>query len=369
MKLSRPLSLLAFTLVALACLVPSPALAQRKPGYSVVRLAVPGALARSTEASDFNNRANVVGTYHNADDLRCGFHYDQATGLYTSLGCLVSAQAINQNDAIVGHDELSGWGLYWSSPTVAAPKVLPPFPGHSDSRAYAINNAGIIVGVSLNPIPVPTADSRAVVAWYVNAAGTVLGPVELPTLNVDIIGRAFDLTEAVAGVTTVVGMSAADVGAYSQPVSWNVTVAADVLTVTGPAQFVGTYFLAEAYGVNNFGDAVGVAAFAAGSGAAPFLRRAGQSVEPLPMLPKASTGLATSLNDAGRIVGFQTIFQKGQGMLQRAVLWTSSTAVVDLNSQVLLGPSENLDYAFDINSRGDILARINGNTPCLLIAK
>ena len=197
--------------------------------------------------------------------------------------------------------------------------------------------------------------------------------MELPALTGHILGRAFDLTEAVAvagaGVTTVVGMSAADVGAYSQPVSWNVMVAADVLTVTGPAQFVGTYFLAEAYGVNKFGDAVGVVDWTGGSGAAPFLRQTGASLAPLPMLPKASTGLATSINDAGRIVGFQTIFQKGQGALNRAVLWTSSTAVVDLNSQVSLGSSEKLDYAFDINTRGDILARINGNTPCLLIAK
>lgn len=367
MNLSRPLSLLAASLVALTCLVPSSVQAQKKPGYSVVRLAFPGAVARTTEAFKFNDRANVVGKYRDVGDLPCGFHYDRATGAYTSLGVMTSAEGINQQDALVGFDELFGCGLYWSSPA-AAPKLLPPLSGHTHSRAHAINNSGIIVGASYIPEDPPvTPGYRAIVAWYVNA-GTVSAPVELPFLTGDLVGRAFDLTEAVAGITTVVGIS--QPGLWDpMPLSWNVAVGESRLVVTGPALFAGNYFLAEARGVNKFGDAVGMVAWAEGSGAAPFVRPIGDSMIPLPMLPKASTGHATSINDAGQIVGFQIIFQKGQGALQRAVLWTSSSAVVDLNSQVSLGSSEKLEYAFDINSRGDILARINGNTPCLLIAK
>ena len=360
--------LTALLLGLLSCAVTtSPLQAQGKGGgYSAVRLAFPGAATRSTTALKLNDRANVVGTYRDAGNLTCGFHYDQATGSYTSLGVLVSAEGINQQDAMVGYDEFVGRGLYWSSPT-AVPIPLPPLPGHTHSRAHAINSAGIIVGASYIPEDPPTTPGyRAVVAWYVNATGSVLGPVELPFLTGDLVGRANDLTEAVAGVTSVVGASGLN---DSLPVFWSVTVAESGLVVTGPALFGGNYFLAEARGVNNFGDAVGMVAWAADSAAAPFLRRAGQFMVPLPMLPKAVSGLATSINDAGRIVGFQSIFQKGQGMQSRAVLWTNSTTVVDLNSQVSLGSSETLDYAIDINRRGDILARINGNTPCLLIAK
>ena len=359
-----------FVVVAATILSSMTASAQGNKGgsYSLVRLAFPGAAIRSTVALKLNDRANVAGTYRDASNLTCGFHYDKTTASYTSLGVMVSAEGINQEDAMVGYDEFFGRGLYWSSPT-AAPKSLPPLIGHTHSRAHAINTAGIIVGASYIPEDPPvTPGYRAIVAWQINAAGSVSDPVVLPFLTGDLVGRAFDLTEAVAGVTTVVGMS--QPGLYDPlPLSWTVTIAESGLVVIGPDLFAGNYFLAEPHGVNRFGNAVGMVAWAEGSGAAPFLRLTGNSMTPLSMLPKATTGSATSINDAGKVVGYQTIFQKGQGALQRAVLWTSSTAVVDLNSQVSLGSSEKLDYAFDINSRGDILARINGNTPCLLIAK
>ena len=286
---------------------------------------------------------------------------------------MATARGINQQDAIVGSDEFMGRGLYWSSPT-AAPNVLPPLAGHTYSRAVAINNARIIVGESYIPEDNPvTPGFRAVVAWYINAAGAVEGPVELPFLIGDIAGLASDLTETVGGVTVVVGASgdgASGTGEYPLPVSWTVTIAESGLAVTGPDQFGGTYSQGDARRVNNYGDAVGMASFGGGP-ARPYLRRAGQSIASLPLLSTGVSGIAQSINDAGRIVGTQWVSKKGSVTVSsRAVLWTNSTTVVDLNSQVSLGKSEVLDYAFDINTRGDILARLNiGNTPCLLRAK
>ena len=57
---------------------------------------------------------------------------------------------MNQNDQIVGVDILWNVGRYWSSPTAASIPLL-PLPGHTHSKAYAINNAGIIVRNVLYP--------------------------------------------------------------------------------------------------------------------------------------------------------------------------------------------------------------------------
>ncbi len=346
--------------------------------YSLVRLAYPG--ATSTQAVQLNDRANVVGTYRDADNVSYGFHYDFASGAYTSLGALVSAQGINQLDNIVGHNPTAGFTGAHPLPHLS---YLPPLAGHTHSTAAAINNSKLIVGQSYIPEDNPdTPGFRAIVAWYVDADNNVVGPVELPFLNGDIAGRVSDLTEAidVDGITftSVVGtsgnhLSGADV--WPQPVSWTVMMAEGTLTVAGPAVFPGSYFLAEAYGVNNLGDAVGMVALQEGSPASPFLRIAGQPLGSLPLLPNTEgAGIATSINDAGEIVGHQTLWFTHRTNETRAVLWTNSTTVVDLNSQVKLGRGEKLETALDINNRtprGDILAILDPyySTPCLLIAK
>ena len=338
--------------------------------YNLVRLAYPGAI--STEALQLNDSANVAGTYRDADNVPCGFHYDLASGAYTSLGVMTSARGINQQDAIVGQDELVGCGLYWDAPT-SEPIVLPPLLPHTHSKAVAVNDARIIIGESYTPST--TFGNNTLVAWYVRADDSVMGPVPLPFLAGDIAGRVANLTEeTVAGVTLVVGTSSTVVDSteYPQPVSWTVTRTDSGLTVTGPAVFAGSYFVADAYGVNNLGDAVGMAAIQEGSAASPFQRLAGQPLGSLPLLSTTATGYATSINDAGQVVGQQVSYPRGKGAEFRAVLWTNSTTVLDLNSQVSLSRGETLDRAADINHhapRGDILARINGNTPCLLIAK
>jgi len=337
------------------------------PTYQVVRLVFPGAAERTTWAYDLNDRGNVVGEFEDAGGSRYGFQYERATNIYQSLGVDTTASGINQLDEIVGTDEIGNVGLYWSSPgAVAVP--LWPLAGHTHSRAVALNDAGIIIGSSFIPEDAPvTPGFRAVVAWYVNPQGTVSDPVELPYLAADIAGAATDLTEAVNGVTTVIGASgAAD---SSLPVSWSITVDGDGITVTGPVAFDGVYFLAQPWNINNSGDAVGRAAFAEGAPGMPFLRRAGQPVLPLPLVSNAYSGSATDINDAGRIVGGQGVTVKSQGAVTRAVLWPTPTTVVDLNNLVSLGRSESLTWSLRINGAGEILAFINGGTPCLLIPR
>ena len=95
---------------------------------------------------------------------------------------LTSAQGINQQDAIVGQDELVGCGLYWDAPN-AVPIVLPPLPPYTHSKAWRVNDARIIIGESYNPSP--TFGDKTLVAWYVRADGDdrVVGPVPLPFLD------------------------------------------------------------------------------------------------------------------------------------------------------------------------------------------
>lgn len=370
-----------FFLTLAVCLSCLPASLARPPSrggggarFTLVRLAVPGSGAYSTAAYALNDHANVVGEFRDAENVPSGFYYNDASGDYVSLGELRVAGDINHLDNIVGHTLVSytngqeeflipGRGLYWSSPS-APPILLSPLGGHTNSTAVAINGDKIIVGESYIPEDSPvTPGRRAIVAWYVNDQGAVTEPLVLPLLPNDVVGRANAVTELLADEAIVVGSSG------STPVSWTVTLSDGQLSVAGPYEFTGDYFYGEAYAVNLLGDAVGGADF--GEGTMPFLRITGGSAEPLPLLTHAVTGAANSINGDRMIVGYQNVFQNRTGGLleTRAVLWTSPATVVDLNSQVSLGRGEVLRFAADINKRGDILALINGNQSCLLIAK
>jgi hypothetical protein len=354
---------------------PEPAWAAKPGGgggdrykYTLVRLAYPNAVR--THASRLNDLANVAGTYYDADNSPSGFYYDRASGAYTSLGSGTSAWGINQQNAIVGRDELLGRGLYWATPT-AVPLELPSLGDDGSSDAQEVNDAGIITGkisdASGNSIPA---------VWQVRDDGLV-GPVRLPLPAGYATGYATHLSEEAAGVTLVVGRLS-DYGQEQewQPVFWAVTSDEDGLTVSGPTLFEGNYLGGTAWGVNNFGEAVGSIFLPTEPTNIPVLWPAGQSWKGLPLFSNAVWGAAVSINDAGEIVGSQLFSFRGRQIQIRAVLWTNATTVVELSNEVQLNVggeyAEYLDGAFDINNkmpRGDILAHSIQTGPCLLIAK
>ncbi len=112
----------------------------------------------------------------------------------------------------------------------------------------------------------------------------------------------------------------------------------------------------------------GVESLKGNSSLQPYLKRDGQSITRLPSISKATYGFAHSINTDGQIVGYQGYLNRGS-IINRAVLWTSPTAVVDLNSTVKLGVGESLTRSYRNNNRGDILAYTNTDVPCLLLAK
>jgi len=375
---------IAFRLTVIASLgmlsvvVATPSLwAQTKGGkYSVVRLAVPGAATASTGVHDLNDNGNVVGTYRDSDGVQYGFHYEHAAKTYTSLGAGVAARGINQLNQLVGElvgtDETPNTGLYWSSPSDLAPTPLPPLGAHTHSRANAINDAGVIVGSSYIPEESPvTPNYRAIVVWRVDALGNVSGPIALPFPVDDLRGYAGDLTEQDdGGVTVIVGTTGDSTTLSSSAVQWSVIVdeGGTLSLLTGPTELAAGYGYPEALGINASLSVVGRAAFTAGGPGWAYLKPAdSSSLVPLAGIPKATWGVARAINDAGKIVGYQSYLSHGP--VSRAVLWTSPTTVVDLNYQVTLGRSETLTMASLINRRGDILASINSNIGCLLIAK
>jgi hypothetical protein len=335
-----------------------------------VRLEFPGAVPGTNFAYDLNDRGNIVGEYRDADGTRHGFHYEQQTAVYGSLGAGVTPRGVNDLDEIVGVDQDGTVGLYWSSPA-DVPTPLPPLAGHTHSRATAINNAGIIIGVSAIPQEAPlTPGYRAIVAWRVDANGNVSAPVPLPFPADDLRGQPFDLAEQLNGVTMIVGSTGDAAYPKIHAVQWSVEVdgSGELSLLTGPTVLSSDY--AAALGVDNSGDVVGDAVSGDDPSAWPFLKIAGQPVQPLPGLSKAASGSAVDINDSGLIVGWQVSFLQGQGAVERAVLWTSPTKVIDLNRLVSLGAGDSLEFAHRINSRGDILAAAHDlNTPCLLIAK
>jgi uncharacterized membrane protein len=88
------------------------------------------------------------------------------------------------------------------------------------------------------------------------------------------------------------------------------------------------------------------------------------------MLANAVSGHARRINSSGSSVGTQNVQPRRNSTVERtAVLWPDAHSVVDLNTQVSLASGERLLTAVDINARGDILARNNQGSPCLLIKK
>jgi len=379
MKSGSPIGI--FLGLAVTLLLANPSLAQppKKGGgggtstaFDLFRLSPPGSVVGSVEALHCNDSANVVGWFNDANGLQNGFFYNHAARSYTSLGVLTKAVGLNHRNQIVGEDPLLGVGLVWSSPT-AAPVVLPPLAIHTHSTARAINDDGIIVGVSFTKNP--AADwiepgTQSLVAWHVTPAGAVAGPIELPFLPGDWAGRVMDVSESVSSLAIVAGSSgdtAAGPNEFPLPVAWSLMLTTNGIEVFGPTIVEGNYDVGDANGVNAAGTIVGMAGVPTSR---PFIKPAGQPMQWLPMLTNAVSGHAQSINGTGSSVGMQNVQPRRNSTLERtAVLWPAANSVVDLNTQVTLASGERLQQAFDINTRGDILARNNQGSPCLLIKK
>jgi hypothetical protein len=341
------------------------------PGYSLVRLVPPNLAIKETRVLELNEQGNVVGTFEEDSGASGSFYYNQTTGSYQLLGDDTSAFGINNSDRIVGEDNALGLGLYWSSPLDSNPTPLNPLTDHTHSRAYCVNNAGIIAGASYNRVQAPTAGASAIVVWRVNAQDAVSQPLTLPYPEGDLRGGPNDLTEQSNGITIIVGSTGDATNYPLHAVQWSVFVDGDgnLSLLSGPTVLSGDY--AAAYGINAAGDVVGAASLDGGPHW-PCVMSPGQDVLSLDGLPKVTWGDAGGINDGGKIVGSFSYLSARGLFIDRAVLWVDPGTAVDLNSEVSLAKGETLEYATRINTRGDIIASSgNGSNAvgCLLIAR
>lgn len=197
------------------------------------------------------------------------------------------------------------------------------------SRAYAINDRDVIVGVS------SLKDNRQCAFRYANGKMACLEPLPGETYSV-----AFDINRA--GVI-VGGFGTASTSAKPvvHAVVWRGDKAQDLGTLSGEGDSI-------AYAINNRDDVVGVSDLALEDEA--FLYADGR------MTDLGIAGHAFAINDQRQIVGTLTPSERG---LPRGFLWENG-AVKDINT-LIPANTYRIDAAYRINDLGQILCSGFGN--------
>lgn len=208
--------------------------------------------------------------------------------------------------------------LYWAN-AGAAPLLLPPLNGGVSSSARAINNQGVVCGLSAH-----TGGWQAV-AWRINWSGaepSVCGPIPLPTQEGDVSTASAINNNDEDGYAQIVGHFS--VGDPTAAVAWTVqSLPGGTLTVVGTR--IVEEGLAKALGLNDAGTICGEV----GSPNQPVVWIGDQSA-PLHLAHAQDIvdGSALAINNNGTIVGCAS-----SGMVDdEAVVWPSADAqMVRLN--------------------------------------
>jgi probable HAF family extracellular repeat protein len=238
-------------------------------------------------------------------------------------------------------------------------------PAGDYSVAYALNDSGIVVGIS------NTSTSMHAFQW--TAAS---GMQDLGTLPGTDASQAFAINNS--------GQIAGSSGSHA--VVWTNNIIQDIGTLGGPTS--------EAHGINNSGQIVGFSDNGSSQQRA-FLWSSG-TMQEIGVLPGDTSSRANHINDAGFVVGSsegsggvrafmwtsaggmqaiaslsgsnyseafgvnslgQVVGQSGSPLGTRAFLWTQSGGIIDLNEAVTALPANVvLTGAFSINDKGEIVA-------------
>lgn len=241
------------------------------------------------------------------------------------------------------------WGHMQALPTL----------GGSNGFAAGANNRGLIVGWAENALHDPTCDpaSRQVLQFK----PVVWGPGDddvraLPLIQGDTSGAATAINERdqIVGIS---GLCDQAVGRYSaiHAVLWQHRHVIDLGNLGGLAW--NTPMAINAHGVVvGFANVPGGAS-AGNYNAHAFVWTAAAGMHDLGVLPGDATSQALGINDRGVIVGESC---GAQGC--HAVIWRNGN-IVDLNTLIAPGYTDQLVYANDINNAGEITGQsINAAT-------
>lgn len=332
------------------------------PSYSIVKLSDANGAYTDGIALDINNYAEIVGYVH--DPAVGGALRAACWQLTTSGGVIGStlhilngipgvvepseAYAVNDAGEIVGlgfePGGEEGLALYWSGAS-ATPLILPPLAGDNESIALAINNDGVICGRS----NIRGGAHRAV-AWRVNLVDdnlVVWGPVALPDTGTG--SRAYSINDNdgsgvafVAGAFLFPGDSAA--------VVWSVQSLADGSLAVAPVPAVLNQG-ADAYSINNSDVVCGLLytnprEAVVWTGSSRFILNRARYV---------TEAYASDVNKNGAVVG-SGHYWRNFDVRDRATVWPSPTSsMIFLDKFLVSSPFTNLEAANAVNDSGLIV--------------
>jgi len=316
------------TLLLLSALAGTPLLAAADPRYAVTTVA-----GADSYAYDINNLGQVVGAMAAGADTHA---FVWSGGALTDIGLQFAgssdAAAINDHGQVVGTGGAGGY-LYSGGSVTAIPR--------DGSGAYGINNGGMVVGEMW--VATPEGDMRRHGYSYLDGTVTDLG-----TLPIGDDSRAF----AVNSAGDIVGAAASVVNGApnwpNDPFLYHNGVMTDLGTLGG--------IWSGATAINDLGQIVGYAGmpFDPDTGnlypSSAFLYDGGVLHNLGSLAPGADSG-ARDINNLGQIVGFALL----DGM-SRAFLYEHG-AMVDLNALIDPASGWVVEDAAAINDLGQIAAR------------
>lgn len=301
-----------------------------------------------TQIEDINDRGTIVGFARTGSGLRAALRWD-AGGNLTKLDSggapVTMATAVNGQDTVVGlvgPGEPARWKpARWNASGRLT--TLDLLPGHSSGEALDINERGEATGREytgtgsqavrwdrdgrVTPLEMPPGDVTSIGA-AINDDGVVAGSVVFDggssrsishAARWDARGRLLDLGAALPTGADSTGWfidESGDVVGYLALIGWDSGHAAR-WDRHGRVTDLGTLGGGQSYAtdVNGRGVVVGGATTAEGDQAVRWDRHG--RIEVLALLPGASNGVATGVNDWGDVVG---VSSQNDGV-GRATLW------------------------------------------------
>lgn len=242
------------------------------------------------------------------------------------------------------------WGHMHALPTL----------GGNNGFAAGANNLGQIVGWAENTVHDPTCDPAS--KQVLQFKPVIWGPDDdaiqtLPLIGNDTSGAATAVNDR-GQIVGISGLCDQAVGRYSaiHAVLWQNHHATDLGNLGGAAWNT-------PMAINEFGVVVGFANVPGGKTpgsfhAHAFVWTAAAGMRDLGTLPGDSISEALGINDQGLTVG-ESCGANGC----RAVLWRQDGSIVDLNTQIVPGYTDQLVFANDINDAGVITGQsLNAST-------
>lgn len=265
-------------------------------GTRIFPIVAPGEFQPIGFAVGLNNAGQVVGTGRLVpiDDQNKPYRWTPGAGAVKLLGCCDIQFGVDINDAgvVVGSeqvDAVAGWrGFVATGTTMVRLSILPGAPVDGDAHAYAVNNAGQIVGLSVSPDRSPHAVLWSPAGW-IHDLGT-LGGSRSAAVDINASAQVIGRSQIVGDAATRYflwspGTGMQDLNATINP---NIT---SVVEINDAGQIVGTYTapggqshafrytpgaglqdlgtlggtFSEPTGLNGRGDVVGTSAIADGT--------------------------------------------------------------------------------------------------------